>query len=277
LELAFLIIALSAGLYLIQEVLRRANRWVMWSIFLGLPLILTRYWISSNVDVGLFPWVKLYSVIVFILWLTTLRFTSLGRHRWALAILFLMLPLNIMEAVVKDLYGAHFAHALVAITGILLVVSLPHPARAIQIDQSSPSRDLVYEGMSRTWIIAYSVWNWTFVYLNFPSIAAHQVAVLMAAFVVGMVDPRRWLQARAFTLVPDLLMLATFPRFFISLTESSYWATPHRENVVAGICLIAVSFYAVTCFARGKTDSRQVTFPEQGVRHDASDNAISDE
>lgn len=229
----------------------------MWTVFVAIPLVLTRHWFSTNVGVGLFPWVKLYSGIVFVLWLTTLRFTQLGRYRWALAALFIMLPLNILEAVAKDLYGTHLAHALVAMTGILLVIAVPHPIRAIQIDDSSPYRDLVYDGMSRTWIAAYSLWNWTFVYLNFPSIAGHQAAVLAAAMVIGMVEPRRWLQARALTLVPDLVMLATFPRFFVSLTESTYWATPHRENVAAGICLVAGLLYAVRSFVRNGNRSNQ--------------------
>lgn len=272
-NLAFSIIALTIVLYLTQEVLRRTNRWVMWSVLLGLPLILTKHWFSSNVDVGLFPLVKLYTCIIFTLWLTALRFTPLGRRRWALAALFLGLPLNIMEAVVKDFYGTHFAHGLVAITGILLVISLPHPMRAIQIDESSPNRDLVYEGMSRSWIIAYSLWNWTFVYLNFPSIAAHQAAVLTAAVVVGMAEPRRWLQARAFTLVPDLLMLITFPRFCISLTESTYWATPHRENVAAGICLFVVSVYAISFFASRKNGSSQAVLAEKTDGHEGNKGA----
>lgn len=235
----------------------------MWIVFAGLPLILTRHWFSINEGVGLFPWVKLYSIIVSVLLLTAVRFTQLGRRRWALATLFFMLPLNIIEAVAKDLFGTHLAHALVAITGILLVIAVPHPVRAIQIDDSSPHRDLVYDGMSRTWIAAYSLWNWTFVYLNFPSIAAQQAAVLTAALVIGMAEPRRWLQARAFTLAPDLIMLATFPRFFVSLTESTYWATPHRENVAAGICLLAGLLYAVRYFVRNSNRSSQTAAAER--------------
>ena len=235
----------------------------MWTVFVAVPVILTRHWFSTNVGVGLFPWVKLYSIIVGVLLLTALRFTQLGRYRWALAALFLMLPLNIMEAVAKDLYGTHLAHALVALTGVLLIIAVPHPVRAIRIDDSSAHRDLVYDGMSRTWIAAYSLWNWTFVYLNFPSIAGHQAAVLAAAMVIGMVEPRRWLQARAFTLAPDLIMLATFPRFFVSLTESTYWATPRRENVAAGICLLAGLLYAVRSFVRNKSRSSQSAVAER--------------
>lgn len=248
-RLAVHLVTLTVLLYLVQEGFRRAGRWVAWGVFLGLPLILTPYWLKSNLNqVGVFPWVKLYTILVSVSWLTALRFTSVGRWRWALDTTFLFLVFNILEAVTQDLFGGHLAHFLLASTGFLLILTLPAPIHAIRIAISSRHRDLHYEGTTRGWIVGYTLWNWAFLYLNLPAIAGHQLAVLGSAFVVGMLDPRRWLQARAYTLAADLLLLFTFPQFFLRLSDTSHWTTPYREDFAAGACLIIMTVYAVRFF-----------------------------
>ena len=104
--------------------------------------------------------------------------------------------------------------------------------------------------MTRIWIVAYTVWNWAFVYLNYPAIAGHQLAVLASAFVVGMAKPSRWLQSRTFTLAADLLVLASFPGVLVPFTDTSQWVSPHREKIVAGVCLAIAVVYAGCFFMR---------------------------
>lgn len=247
------ILILTAVLLLVQGGFRRANRWITWGVFLGLPLILTPTWFCLSHAgaypwAGTFAWVKLYTVQFCACWGTALRFTALGRNRWALGAGFLLLLVNILEAVTKDVYDRHMAHFLVAGSGVLLILSAPHPVRAIRIDTAGPFRDLHYNGLTRPWIIGYTLWNWAFIYLSFPVVAAHQVSVLASAFVIGMIEPRRWLQARAYTLGTDLLVLFTFPRFMVPLMESSDWTTPYREDVAAATCLAIVALIAASYF-----------------------------
>ncbi len=256
--LIFRLLAVALLLLLVQELFRRAGKWVAWAVFFGLPLALTPYWSAIGragdySEGALFPWIKLCSLQIGACWLTALRFTSLGNLRWARGVLFLMLPLNILEAVTQDAFGGHAAHYLLGLSGILLIVSVPHPLRAIQIDAGNRFRDLQYAGMTRTWIAGYTLWNWAFVYLNFPIVAGHQLAVLASSFVVGMVAPSRWLQARTFTLAADLLALATFPSVVIPFTDTTHWASPARENISAGACLAIVVAYAVGFFMRRRT------------------------
>ncbi len=173
------------------------------------------------------PWVKLVGLQISACWLTVLRFTALGRSRWALGIMFLLLPFNMLEAVAQDAFGGHLAHYLMVLTGIVLILSVPHPMWGIRIDTADHNRELRYVGMTRTWIAVYTLWNWAFVYLNYPAIAGHQLAVLAAAFLVGMAEPSRWLQSRVFTLATDVLVLPTVPGMSVSFTDTSHWASPH--------------------------------------------------
>lgn len=254
-ELVVRLVALAGILLLVQELFRRADKWAAWGAFFVLPLALAPYWVELGQvgayrGSGAFPWVKLVSLQIGASWLTALRFTSLGRAPWALGALFLMLPLNMLEAVTEDLFGGHPAHYVLALSGILLIFSVPHPMKAIRIDSDGRYRDLQYVGMTRPWIAGYTLWNAAFVYLNFPAIAGHELAVLSSAFAIGMYKPSRWLQARTFTLATDLLAMATFPSVIIPFAETSDWASPQGENVVAGVCLALVAVYAVCIFRR---------------------------
>jgi hypothetical protein len=128
---------------------------------------------------------------------------------------------------------------------VLLVVTLPSFRKSIQIDLDSPKKDMTYRDMNRKWIIEYSVWNWAFVYLNFPEIAGHQIAVLAASAIFGLIWPNLWLQTRGYTLGADLILLATFPRVMIEWTNTEYWSSPTRELIVATVCLVIVLGYSI--------------------------------
>lgn len=258
-----------AGILLaVQAFFRRANRWVTWSVFAVVPWFLVGHWGRAN-DVGLFPWVKLASLLFAATWLTALRFTSLGQSRWALAVAFLLLPINILEAVTKDMVGGHAAHHLVAFSGVMLLFGLPNPVSSIQIDSSRSLRDLHYLGLSRLWIIGYTIWNAAFVYLNFPAITGHQLAVLSAALIVGLIEPRLWLQARTFSLAFDLLLLPTFPTILIPLTDTAHWNSPTRENLVATVCL-GVMIACVVRFVQRRRQTPDKQFSNATLARESS-------
>lgn len=56
-------------------------------------------------------------------------------------------------------------------------------------------------------IVGYTLWNWVFVYLNYPELAGHHVAVLSAALTLACLDRGLRLQARAASLGLTLLLL----------------------------------------------------------------------
>jgi hypothetical protein len=235
--LAWHLLILFGALLAVQEFFRRAGAWAGWLAFFVLPVMLTPYWLRQHVDIGFFPWVKLYSASASVAWLTALRYTKLGELRMARAAGWLILVVNICEAMLQDAFGRHVAHYLVVASGLLIVWQLPSARASLVVDRSGSWPEYRYRRMTRRWVVEYTAWNWAFVYLNYPQIAGHQFAVLGAALVVGFHDPTRWLQARGYTLATDLIAIATFPNAVIAWTDTSHWSTPWRENMVAAVCL----------------------------------------
>ena len=170
-------------------------------------------------------------------WVTALRYTPLSRRALALFGMIIILVINITEAVALDLFGGHLDHYYVMIAGILVIMTLPRSRHAISVGAGNRNCDLHYEGMTRIWIVGYTLWNWAFVYLNYPIVAGQHLAVLASAFVVGMIEPRRWLQARAYTLATYVFVLATFRDFQTSWMDTSHWTNPFARIVVAATCL----------------------------------------
>jgi len=237
------IIAVTVLLLLAQEALRRANRWAVWGVFLLIPLLLTPYWIRVN-ELGLFSWFKYYTVFFCVCWGTALRFTSLGNRAWARSTIPLLLAVNILEAVVLDLVSHGSAHALNAAAGLLLIATMPYGRNSARIDSANCYRDLLY-GISQQWVIGYTLWNWTFVYLNYPSLTGHHTAVLAAGLIVGMNHPGRWSQTRASTLGVNLLFTATSFKGMVAWMDTSIWFNEQVGIVAAGCTLLVMTGCAV--------------------------------
>ncbi len=237
------IIAVTVLLLLAQEALRRANQWAVWSLFLLIPLLFTAYWIQVN-ELGLFSWFKFYTVFFCVCWGTALRFTSLGDRAWARSTIPLLLAVNILEAVVLDLVGHSLGHAMNAAAGLLLIATMPYGKNSTRVDAANCYRDLLY-GISQHWVIGYTLWNWTFVYLNYPSLTGHHTAVLAAGLIVAMKDPRRWSQTRASTLGVNLLFTATCFKGMIAWMDTSTWFNEEVAIVSAGFALVVMSSWAV--------------------------------
>ena len=250
------LVALTLLFLIAQEVLRRTGKWFGWCVFFVIPILLSPYWFQHNTDVGLFPWVKLYTIAFSVSWLTALRFTAFGELAGARFCILLLLVFNIEEALAQDAFGGHLAHYLILLSGILLIVTLPRPLSAVQIDIAGPYRDLHFRGMTRTWIVEYTAWNGVFLFLNFPFVAGYQFAVLGAALLVGLYDPQLWLQARGYTLGISLLLLATFREPLLRWTDTSHWTHPDREDLAAAVCLGIAAGYTYRYFFRRNASGR---------------------
>jgi hypothetical protein len=237
------IIAVTVLLLLAQEALRRASLWAVWGVFLLLPLVLTPYWIRVN-ELGLFSWFKYYTVFYCVCWGTALRFTSLGNRAWARSTIPLLLAANILEAVVLDLFGHGSAHVLNAAAGLLLIATLHYGPDSARTHSTNGCCDLLYR-TSKRWVIGYTLWNWTFVYLNYPALTGHHTAVLAAGLVVAMIDPHRWGQTRASTLGFSLLFTATFYSSMVAWMDTSTWFDEQAAIVAAALGLVFMTLCAV--------------------------------
>lgn len=227
---------LTILLFIAQEVFRRAGKWALWVIFFLIPLILTPFWFSVN-EFDIFLWIKIYTVCFCVGWGTLMRFTSLGQKPWALGTIPLLLAANILEATVVDALGHGPAHMLNAITGVLLIARVPYGSTSVAIETTHRCRDL-HLGLSRSWILGYTLWNWTFVAINYPVLAGHHIAVLGSMLIVAALDSRRWIQGRAFTLGLSLIATVTFYRSVFSTFNTSSWFD-ERIALVAAITALA--------------------------------------
>ncbi len=232
-------------LLLLNEIFRH-SKWVSWLFFGILPLVLIPLWLNSNIA-HWFRWVKLYSVAFAALWFTFIRFTKLGNFKFARFIAAAFLCVNIFEAVTQDFTLGYLPNVLNAFAGLLNIITLAYWSE-IHADDTK-FKDMVWPKMTLLWIIAYDIWNWTFVYLNFPGHASFHFMVLLACTLPVLNKHGVWLQARAFTLGCWMMYLFTFQSFI----DSTIIALPRSYTlmVLAGSVSLGINIlYAVIHFKK---------------------------
>jgi hypothetical protein len=229
------VFALTLVYLLAQELCRRLKLSCLLAIFGLLPLVLTPIWLQSR-ELDWFLWIKIYSVMFCICWGSCLRFTSLANSIRLRPTIPLLLAANILEATIVDALNAEWTHRLNAVTGVMLIASLPYTSDRTRIETASNLNDLRFDA-SMPWIVGYTIWNWTFVYLNYASFTGHHTAILAAALLVAIIDRHRWVQARACTLGLSLIPTATNYSGMRSLLNTTNW---FDENLALFVGLSAL-------------------------------------
>ncbi len=159
-----------------------------------------------------FKWVKLYSVVGAAIFFIAMRYTKVHKFTWAKLICALFLAVNIAEAVAQDFSMGYLPNILNGVAGTLNIITLFYGWKMIGPDKSK-TKDMVWPLMPILWIIAYDVWNWTYVFLNFPGSSSAHIMVLLSCTIPALFIKRgTWLQARAFTLAAWFIYYFTFPR-----------------------------------------------------------------
>ncbi len=208
------------GLVIAQEIFHRRPRFAL-AVFIVAPIIFYTCWLLLVQSGDWFAWGKVLSIASGAILLSIFRTTKLGRVtkvvQW---VTYVFLVVNIFEAVVKDIVAGNSANYMNALAGLLLILTLER-IYIIYIDRKGSYKDLYWGGMTLSWIIGYTVWNWVFVYLNFglQSSMIH-LAVLSSALVVVFTDKQRWLQARVFTLGMFFILFHSVPHLDAQLTIS---------------------------------------------------------
>ncbi len=236
----------------LNELFRR-YKWATVVFYFVLPFALIPLWDSQGVTYW-FKWVKVYSVVFAVIWFTLMRYTKLGDKNYAKFVAMAFLALNIAETVNQDLSMGFLANSLNGIAGILSIVTISG-WKGIHIENSK-TKDMVWPAMTIFWIIAYDIWNFVFVYLNFPGSAATQFLVLLSCTIPALLITKgTWLQARAFTLAAWFMYYFTAPRFI----EAHVIPLPRNENLMlaAGILSIAANgIYAYIHFNKKLKNKR---------------------
>jgi hypothetical protein len=245
-ETALFWIGMLIALIILNELFRR-YKWPTIVFYFLLPVVLIPLWSSHGVTYW-FKWVKLYSVVFACIWFTLIRYTKLGNKNYAKFIAAAFLAVNIMEAVMQDFSMGFWANILNAIGGILSIITLSG-YKHINADNSK-YKDMIWPAMTVFWIIAYDIWNFVFVYLNFPGSAANQFLVLLSCTIPSLfIKKGTWLQARAFTLAAWFMLYFTVPLFI----ESHLVPLPRTDVLmfIAGfISFAANGAYAIVHFRK---------------------------
>ncbi|MHA0857725.1 DUF5692 family protein [Paenibacillus sp. CMAA1364] len=243
----------------LNELFRR-YKWFSIVFFFILPIVLLPLWMSYGVT-HWFKWVKVYSVVAASVWFILMRFTGLGKYNFAKMVAALFLAINIAEAVTQDFSMAFLPNILNGIAGILSIITLFYGWKGIQADRSK-QKDLVWSKMTIFWIIAYDLWNWVFVYLNFPGSASAQFMVLLACTIPAMfIKKGTWLQARAFTLAAWFMYYFTFARF----TEATELLVPRNDFLMLFVAILSISanaIYAAVYFRKLYIERKQLRIAE---------------
>lgn len=210
-SLALNALLLFVGLAVTENVFHRYPRFSL-AFFSIASIILFPCWVFLIGVEDWFVWLKVLSVASGIIILSLLRTTKLGRKvgflRW---ITYAVLAINVFEASFRDVVAGNPANYLNAAAGFLLIATL-EKIHTIHIDKKKKCQDLYWSGMTVSWIIGYTLWNWVFLYLNFgfQNSIAH-IAVLGSALIIIFTHKERWLQARAFTLGMYFILFHTLP------------------------------------------------------------------
>lgn len=225
-------------IFLGNELARRSKA-AAYTLFLVFPVILLPLWLHSDFDT-LFRWVKLYSAIAGAALFTLFRFNGLHRYNWVKILVAVVLAVNIAEAVSQDVASGALPNLLNAAAGVLNIVTI-HRWLGIRRDDEAP-HDMLWPGMTVGWIIAYDIWNITFVYLNFPNTVFFTAAIVIAPTIAAIfVKKGTWMQARAYTLAIYMMYIFSFEVLLnkdIGLQLSLPF--PRSEGIALAAALISV-------------------------------------
>lgn len=240
---------LFAFLFGANEVCRRVKV-APYIVFFALPIVLIPVFMTSGFD-SVFRWVKMYSAVVGAVFFTLVRFHGLDKHQWARFVVAFILGFNILEACTQDFSSGHLANYLNAFAGVLNTITISRWA-GIRRDNEAP-HDMLWPGMTVGWILAYDIWNFTFVYLNFPNTALFTLVLVTAPTLAAMfVKKGTWMQARAYTLAIYMMYIFSLKHFaehFLNLQFSV--PLLRSESIALGLAVLSVTAnaaYAVLHF-----------------------------
>lgn len=206
-----------AGLVCINEVTRRSLKLSLVA-YVGLPILLAILILAgvtgSPTGKTWFGWLKAISALAGVYGFMLIRFTDLGHKKFAAYFPVTILSLNIAEAVFKELHiGATYTSLVVdpggsmviggawnilnGISGILCIVTLTGFV-GIRVTKDK-SKDMVWPDMTWIYIVAYTLWNFSYV-LNCISMRSMYAgfAILVAALIAEFFFKQgAWLQHRA--------------------------------------------------------------------------------
>ncbi|QEP41686.1 hypothetical protein D5085_00120 [Ectothiorhodospiraceae bacterium BW-2] len=219
-------------------------------LFLLLPIGLGIYWfLSPDALFNLFGYIKFILLCCIALIIAGLRFKGWHTQPWARNLLYIFLFLNIGEAIsfeVLDLitggpereYGGNWMNVIAGLT-ILLCQAYP---RFITIDSDSGRRNMHYD-VGMKWVIAYTLWDFTFIYsAHAPSEISGlwiglAVIHLLTPLLMTLKDASLYLQLRVYSLTVVVGYTITLP-YEPWIVKTPHW---YSADIDQGLALLSLS------------------------------------
>jgi hypothetical protein len=255
----FALLIFIAALIVVNELTRRSLKTSI-LLYCILPIVLLILVLAgvmgSPTGKTWFGWVKVVSALTGVYGFLLIRFTKLGEKKFAAIFPATILSLNIAEAVYREfevfatyktsvvdpggnlILGGTW-NILNGISGILCIVTL---TGFIGIRVSKDKfKDMVWPDMTWIYIVAYTLWNFAYVYNCISSRSMYAgFAILLAALIAELFMKQGvWLQHRA-------QILSFYVMFSLSVDYQSYDAfrilPTYTESGLLTVSLIAFIF-----------------------------------
>jgi hypothetical protein len=262
-------VALMVVLFLVNEATRR-SKYLSLIFYIVLPIVLTLFvWPhtgnSDAVSGNWFAWIKTYSALAGVVGFMALRFIpKLQKNRFFLFFPALILGANILEAVLRDfqVYGMNGVvvnglylqggpwNILNGIAGIISIITITGWVK-IRISNNK-FKDMVWPDMQWFYIVAYCLWNISYVYNCIPNRAFYAGVILLSlSLIAGLVTSKGvWLQHRAQILALFAMFSVTFPGYstteYFSITSTlntlPLWILS-IVSIVSNVSVLAFQLY----------------------------------
>ena len=260
-------IAVVAGLLFINEASRR-SKVLSIILYIAIPIIFTftiwRTVSSANTEGNWFAWVKTYSALAGVIGFMAIRYIKkLQTNKYMLLFPAFILGINILEAVFRDfevftlngvvengllLQGGPW-NIINGIAGILSIITITGWV-GIRVAKNK-NQDMVWPDQLSFWIIAYGIWNLSYVYNCIPERAFYAgVALVGASTIAAFVGSKGvWLQHRAQTLALWAMFTLTFPNYsntdYFNIVSTHKVAPLYILSILAILVNIGVLVYEV--------------------------------
>lgn len=200
--------------------------------FVILPIFLLFFvWPKTSPGTGVMDWfyiAKTFSIIGFAIVILALCYNKKGEKVRILVYLVpLLLGLNILEAVVKEFQmhdivagvynnmyyiggGWNIANAIAGLLNLILITGFT----GIYVSRDK-TKTMVWPDMLPLWIIAYDLWNFTYMYNVIGLRSFYVIGILIACtYAEFRFRGGAWMQHRVFTLAFNQMILFTIPNAF---------------------------------------------------------------
>ena len=253
-------VILLTALWVVINELTRKSKAASIAAYCVLPLVLAilvfTNVLGSPTGKTWFAWVKVVSALAGVCGFMLIRFTNLGKTKFAAIFPVSILSINIAEAVYREfeifqtfkemtvdpggivVLGGPW-NILNAIAGILCIVTLTgFVGITVSRDQS---KDMIWPDMTWMYIVGYTLWNFAYVYNGISTRSMYAgFSILAAALIAEFVFKRgAWLQHRA-------QILAMYAMFSLSVDfqKSQYLqiVPTYKVSMWMAISVISIVF-----------------------------------